>query len=83
MAKATPEVEVPKVVEIDCSTGIETIRDMTAEEIEAQEAMRADIEARQAEELAAKEAEEALKASAREKFAALGLTEDEVNAIVK
>jgi hypothetical protein len=81
MATATPEV--PKVVEIDCSTGVETVRDMTAEELEAQEAMRAEFEARQAAELEAKEAEEALKASAREKFAALGLTEDEVNAIVK
>lgn len=81
MATATPET--PKVVEIDCSTGVETVRDMTAEELEAQEAMRAEFEARQAAELEAKEAEEALKASAREKFAALGLTEDEVNAIVK
>ena len=80
---ATAKTEVPKVVEIDCSTGVETVRDMTAEELEAQEAMRADFEARQAAELEAKEAEEALKASAREKFAALGLTEDEVNAIVK
>lgn len=81
MTTETPEV--PKIVEIDCSTGVETVRDMTAEELEAQEAMRADFEARQAAELEAKEAEEALKASAREKFAALGLTEDEVNAIVK
>jgi hypothetical protein len=75
--------EIPKVTDIDCSTGIATTRDMTEEEIEAQEAMRADIEARQAADAAAKEAEEALKASAREKFTALGLTEDEVNAIVK
>jgi hypothetical protein len=83
MAKTTPEVEVPKVVEIDCSTGVETIRDMTAEEIEAQQAMRADFEARQAEELAAAEAVAEAKASATSKLAALGLTEDEINALVK
>ena len=80
---ATAKVEVPKVVEIDCSTGVETVRDMTTEEIAAQEAMRAEFEARQAEEAAAKEAEEAAKASARDKFVAMGLTEEEIAAIVK
>jgi hypothetical protein len=81
MAKET--VEVPQIVEIDCSTGIETIRDMTAEEIEAQEAMRADIEARQAADAAAAEAKAEAKASATSKLEALGLTEDEINALVK
>jgi len=83
MAKATPAVEVPKVVEIDCSTGIETVRDMTPEEIEAQETMRGEFEARQAEEAAAAEAKAEAKASATSKLAALGLTEDEINALVK
>ena len=75
--------EVPKIVEIDCSTGVETVRDMTTEEIAAQEAMRAEFEARQAEELAAAEAVAEAKASATSKLAALGLTEDEINALVK
>jgi hypothetical protein len=81
MAKAT--TEVPKVVEIDCSTGIETVRDMTTEEIAAQEAMRVEFEARQAEETAAAEAKAEAKASATSKLAALGLTEDEINALTK
>jgi hypothetical protein len=80
---AKEKVEVPKVVEIDCSTGVETIRDMTAEEIAVQEEMRADLEARQAEESAAAEAKAEAKASATSKLAALGLTEDEINALVK
>jgi hypothetical protein len=83
MTKITEEVQVPKVVEIDCSTGIETIRDMTTKEIEAQEAMRVEFEARQAEEAAAAEATAEAKASATSKLAALGLTEDEINALVK
>ena len=75
--------DTPKVVEIDCSTGIETIRDMTTEEIEAQEAMRVEFETRQAEEAAAAEATAEAKASATSKLAALGLTEDEINALTK
>ena len=75
--------ETPKVVEIDCSTGIETVRDMTTEEIAAKEAMLVEFEARQAEEAAAAEAKAEAKASATSKLAALGLTEDEINALVK
>ena len=75
--------ETPKVVEIDCSTGVETVRDMTTAEIAAQEAMRVEFETRQAEEAAAAEALAEAKASATSKLAALGLTEDEINALVK
>jgi hypothetical protein len=75
--------ETPKVVEIDCSTGVETVRDMTAEEIAAADAMRVEFETRQAEEAAAAEATAEAKASATSKLAALGLTEDEINALVK
>lgn len=86
MATAKTEevvVERPKVVEIDCSTGVETIRDMTDEEIAAQEAARADFEAREAERLAAEEAAAEAKASAVEKLTALGLTEEEIAALTK
>jgi hypothetical protein len=78
---ATETTEVPKVVEIDCSTGIETIRDMTEAELEAQETMRIQFEERQAEETAAAEAKAAAKASAEEKLAALGLTAEEIAAL--
>jgi hypothetical protein len=75
--------ETPKVLEVDCSTGVETVRDMTAEEIEIQEAMRLSFEQeqalRKAEELATAE----LKASAVEKLTTLGLTEQEIATIIK
>lgn len=70
-----------KVLEVDCSTGILTERDMTAEEIASMESARIATEARlqaEAEELAAKAA---AKASAQAKLAALGLTADEIAAL--
>lgn len=73
--------ETPKVLEVDCSTGIATERDMTAEEIVNMEAMRADAEARRAEEEAAAAAKAAAKASAEAKLAALGLTPEEIAAL--
>jgi hypothetical protein len=79
----TETTEVPKVVEIDCSTGIETVRDMTEEEIAIQEEMLVEFETRQAEEAAEAEAKAEAKASAISKLEALGLTEDEINALVK
>jgi hypothetical protein len=45
--------------------------------------MRVEFETRQAEEAAAAEATAEAKASATSKLAALGLTEDEINALVK
>lgn len=67
---------------IDCSTGERTEVPLTAEEIAEREAMAAQA----AEEEAAREAEAVAKAealaSAQAKLAALGLTEDEVNAIL-
>jgi hypothetical protein len=77
----TETTEVPKVFEIDCSTGTETIRDMTEEELAVQESMRAEFEARQAEEAAAAEAKAEAKASAEAKLAALGLTAEEIAAL--
>lgn len=79
----TEEIVRPKVVEIDCSTGVETVRDMTDEEIEAQEAMRADFEKRAQEEMALKLEQEVARASAVEKLTALGLSQEEINAIIK
>ena len=80
---AKEKVQALKVVEIDCSTGIETVRDMTAEEIEAQEAMRLSFEQEEALRKAEELAREELKASAVEKLTTLGLTEQEIAAIIK
>jgi hypothetical protein len=73
--------DTPKVVEVDCSTGIETIRDMTADEIATQQRVAADAAARRAEEEAAAEAKAAAKASAEAKLAALGLSAEEIAAL--
>jgi hypothetical protein len=78
---ATETTDILKVIEVDCSTGIETIRDMTEEEIAILEKSRVDFEERQAEEAAAAEAMAAAKASAEAKLAALGLTAEEIAAL--
>jgi hypothetical protein len=69
-----------KVV-VDCSTGIETVLPLTAQEIADLETLRANAAA---EELARQEAEAAkaaAKASAEAKLAALGLSTDEIAAL--
>jgi hypothetical protein len=71
------------VIEVDCSTGISTEREQTAEEVAQMEAMRADAEARRAEEEAAAQATADAKASAEAKLTALGLTADEIAALTK
>jgi hypothetical protein len=73
--------DTPKIIEIDCSTGIETIRDMTEDEIAAHATMQAESEARRAEEEAAVAAKAEAKASAEAKLAALGLTAEEIAAL--
>jgi len=75
--------ETPKVLEVDCSTGVETIRDMTTEEIEVQEAMRLSFEQQAALRKAEEDATTELRASAEEKLTALGLTAQEIAAIIK
>ncbi len=71
----------PTKVIVDCSTGISTEVELTAEEIAQGEADAAAYAARKAEEDAAATAKAELKASALAKLAELGLTEDEAKAI--
>jgi hypothetical protein len=70
-----------KVIEIDCSTGISTERDMTQTELDAQTAMQAQFEADRAAAEAEAAAKAAAKASAEAKLAALGLTAEEIAAL--
>jgi hypothetical protein len=70
-----------KVIEIDCSTGISTERDMTQAELDAQTAMQTQIAEQQAAAEAEAEAKAAAKASAGSKLAALGLTAEEIAAL--
>lgn len=71
----------PTKIVMDCSTGIESIIELTDEEIAQMEADRVVYEAEVAARQAAEEAKAAVKASALAKLAALGLTEDEAKAI--
>jgi hypothetical protein len=73
----------PTRIEIDCSTGIESIIELTDAEVAEMEAQAEEAAARKAEEDAAVAAAEAAKASAQAKLAALGLTSEEVAALSK
>jgi hypothetical protein len=73
--------DTPRIIEVNCSTGISTERDMTADEVANFEAMRADAQARQAEQDAEAKAKATAKASAEAKLAALGLTAEEIAAL--
>jgi hypothetical protein len=73
-------MSTPQVATVDCSTGIETVRDMTTEEIAEQEALNAEIAERQAAEQAEADAKAAAKASGDAKLKELGLTDDEIAA---
>ena len=75
--------EVLTISEVDCSTGVQTERLMTAEEMANFETMRAESQRVQAEEDAAAEALAALKTSARAKLVAgTPLTEEEAATLV-
>jgi hypothetical protein len=74
---------MPTKLIVDCSTGITTEVELTAEEIAEREAMAAEYAVQKAQEDAAKAAAEAAKASAQLKLAALGLTADEIAALTK
>ena len=72
----------PTKLIVDCSTGERTIVELTDEEIAEREAMAAQAEAdRLAQEQAEAEKQANLE-SARSKLAVLGLTEDEVAALL-
>lgn len=81
--------EDPRITEINCETGEVVVRPLTTEEIaqaEADKAARLAVEAANQEALAAAalEAQEkaALRQGAIDKLAALGLTEEEIAAIL-
>ena len=73
----------PTRIEIDCSTGVESIIELTDAEIAQMEADAAAFAARKAEEDAAAQAAAEAKASGQAKLAALGLTADEIAALSK
>ncbi len=72
---------MPTKLVVDCSTGITTEVELTAEEVAEREARQAEYLALKEQELLAAQAKAAAKASALVKLAALGLTEEEAAAI--
>lgn len=75
--------EILTRLEINCETGEESIIPLTAEEIAQMEADHIAFEEAQAAAQAEAEAKEAARQSGIAKLLALGLTEDEANALVK
>jgi hypothetical protein len=73
----------PTRIEVDCSTGIESIIELTDAEIAQMEEDAAAYAVRKAEEDAKAAAEAEAKASAQAKLAALGLTAEEIAALSK
>ncbi len=67
---------------VNCTTGQQEVLPLTEEEIAQRELDIAAAAERAAEEQAAKEAQEAFRGSGRAKLAALGLSEDEITAIL-
>lgn len=68
-------------VEINCSTGVVTEIELTAEEIALADAMAAEHEAEKQRREAEEQAKAEAKASALAKLAALGLSEEEAKAL--
>lgn len=74
--------ELTKIV-VNCETGEQQIVPLTAEEIADLEIRQAEFAAAEAERQAAEQAAADAKASAETKLAALGLTAEEIAALVK
>ena len=68
---------------VDCSTGVTTEVELTAEEIAERETMAAEYATQKAAEDAEVAAKAAAKESANAKLAALGLTAEEIAALTK
>lgn len=70
-------------IEVDCATGEQKLVQLTPAEIAERDQMAAQAAEQQAAEEAAKAQAEADKTSAKQKLAALGLSDAEIEALVK
>ena len=71
------------VIEVDCSTGVSVEREMTADEVAAQAAMQAQAEADAKAKAEADAAQAAQLAATNAKLMALGLTQADIDALLK
>lgn len=76
-------MERPTKIVVDCSTGVESVIELTDEEITQLETDRAAWAAEQAAREAEAQAKAEAKASAEAKLASLGLTPEEIAALTK
>jgi hypothetical protein len=74
--------EVITKLVIDCETGEQHVVPLTEEELAEREQMRVQAEAERLAREAEEQAKAEAKASAQAKLAALGLTEDEISAVL-
>jgi len=74
---------MPTKLVVNCATGEQTEVELTAEEVAQREANQAAFAAAEAERIAAAAVVAEAKASGLAKLIALGLTEDEANALIK
>ena len=72
----------PTKLIVDCSTGEQTVVELTDEEIEQMETDRVAAEAQRAEQETVEAAKAAKRLSAADKLRALGLEEEEVEALL-
>ena len=72
----------PTRIEVNCTTGVQSVVELTDEEIAQMEIDRASAEADRAAREAEAEAKAAARASAIAKLAALGLTAEEVSSLL-
>lgn len=70
------------ILEIDCTTGVQTEREMTADEVAAQAAMTAQAEADAKAKADAQAAHEAALAVTNAKLIALGLTQEDIDTLL-
>jgi hypothetical protein len=75
--------DVPKKLVVDLEAGTEQYIDLTPEEIEQRELDAIQYATEQADRAQVEAANADLKASAKNKLAALGLTNDEISALTK
>jgi len=71
----------PTRIEVNCTTGVQSVIELTDEEIAQMEIDRANAEADRAAREAEAEAKAAAKAAGQAKLAALGLTAEEIAAL--
>jgi len=71
----------PTRIEVNCTTGVQSVIELTDEEIAQLEIDRANAEAERAAREAEAEAKAAAKAAGQAKLAALGLTAEEIAAL--